>query len=122
MSQNQNPLQTASTQFARTEGSWSRAEKRVARKIFDKAYRRQCDSVRARLKDMIASAVDPADIWHIHDCLSEERKRTEELFEFRPAILILVFARLLADGLVTEAELGELSPEKVAQIRRIFEH
>src|SRR5437660_9063077 len=104
MSQNQeNPLPTLATQFAPMEVRWSLGEKKAARKVFDKAYRRQCDSVRARVKDMITTAVDPADIWRIHDYLSRERRRTDELFEFRYSVLILVFARLLADGSLTEA-------------------
>ena len=81
----------------------------------------QCDSVRARLKDMIASAVDPSDILRVHDYLSHERRRTDEVFEFRPSLLIPAFAMLLADGLVSEAELSELSREKVAQIHRMVE-
>ncbi len=122
MPQNQNHLQTLAAQFASMEVRWSPGEKKAARKIFDKAYRRRCDSVRARLKDMITTAVDPADVWHIHDYLSQERRRTDELFEFRYSVLILVFARLLADGSLTEAELSELSFDKVTRIRRIIEH
>jgi Photoprotection regulator fluorescence recovery protein len=121
MSQNQNDASTRAQQYIRTESAWSHAEKRAARRIFDKAYRRQCHSIRDKLKSMIAAAVDPPDIWRIHDYLSEERRRTDKLFDYRYSVLILVFARLLADGLLTEAELNELSPEKAAQIRRIVE-
>jgi hypothetical protein len=121
MPQNQNDASIRADQYIRTEPSWYHAEKKAARRIFDKAYRRQCDSIRAKLKDMIAAAVDPPDIWLIHDYLSEERKRTDELFDFRYSVLILVFAGLLGDGLLTEAELNELSPEKVAQIRRVIQ-
>jgi hypothetical protein len=122
MSQNQNHLPTLAAQFAPMEVRWSPGEKKAARKIFDKAYRRRCDSIRARLKEMITTAVEPVDIWSIHDYLSRERRRTDELFEFRYSVLILVFARLLADGSLTEAELSELAADKVAQIRRIVEH
>jgi hypothetical protein len=31
-----------------------------------------------------------------------------------------VFARLLTDGLLSESELSELSPDKIAQIRSII--
>jgi photoprotection regulator FRP-like protein len=121
MPQNQNDTSTRAERYVRTESAWSHAEKKAARRIFDKAYRRECHSIRDKLKDMIAAAEDAPDIWRIHDYLSEERVRTDELFDYRYSALIFVFARLLADGLVTEAELNELSPEKVAQIRRIVE-
>lgn len=46
---------------------WSDAEKKVARKIFDAAYMRECNDVTARLKDLALKASAPEDIWKILD-------------------------------------------------------
>lgn len=68
---------------------------------------------------MIAKAPDdPSVIWRIHDYLSEERRRTDTLFDYRYSVLLMVFSRLLRDGWLTEADLASLSKDKMEQIRQ----
>jgi hypothetical protein len=48
------------------EMKWSKVEKELARRVFDNAYRRECDSMAFKLKEMIEGVSQPSDIWKIH--------------------------------------------------------
>jgi len=45
--------------------TWTVPEKKAARKAFDKAFERQCASITAEVKKMIASASVSFDIWRV---------------------------------------------------------
>jgi hypothetical protein len=62
------------------ESVWSGAEKKVARKAFDRAYHRKCADIAARMKKMAASASAPSDLRKIHDYLSEQRRIVDTPF------------------------------------------
>ena len=99
------------------EVTWSATEKKIARKAFNQAYRRQCETILAQLKKMIARAAEPADIWKVHDYLSIQRKRTDQKYDYRYSVLLQVFARLLREGWLTEADLDGLQDDKIDRIR-----
>ncbi|MGC2111462.1 MAG: hypothetical protein WA655_18245 [Candidatus Korobacteraceae bacterium] len=98
---------------------WSATEKRVAREVFQRAYGKQCAAIRAKLRKMISQASEPSDIWSIHDFLSEERKRTDEVFDFRYSVLIQVFGTLLREGWLNKHDLAGLSEDKITKIQQI---
>ena len=98
--------------------TWSAAEKKAARGAFEQAYHKQCTAIAAKVKQMIGQAsTDPTVIWRIHDYLSQERKNTDEVFDYRYSVLITVFGKLLRDGWLTEADLAGLQEDKMEKIR-----
>jgi hypothetical protein len=98
---------------------WSPTEKKIARRAFDAALGRQCAVVTAKLKKMAANASIPADLWKIHDYLTEQRQNVDKVYDYRYSMLILVFARLLRDGWLTEADLEGIAEEKLKHIHSI---
>ncbi len=96
---------------------WSGAEKAIARKAFENAYERECGEVLTELKKMTATASSPRDIWKIHDYLSEQRRNTDEKYDYRYSVLIFVFAKLISEGWLTEHELLGLREDKIEKIR-----
>ncbi len=101
--------------------TWSAAEKKAARAAFERAYHKQCAAIGAKVKQMITQAPDdPRVIWGIHEYLSEKRRETDELFDYRYSVLIFVFGRLLGEGWLTEADLAGLSKDKMETIRRLI--
>lgn len=66
---------------------------------------------------MLGAAAGPADLWRIHDYLTEQRDRTGEKYDYRYSVLPFVFARLLKEGWRAEADLEGLSADKREIIR-----
>jgi|HubBroStandDraft_4_1064222.scaffolds.fasta_scaffold308766_1 hypothetical protein len=106
-----------SVESFREQISWSAAEKRLARKVFDQAFERQCASITAEAKKMIDSVSVPSDIWRVHDYLSQHRRTVDKLYDYRYSVLLIVFARLLRDGWLTEADLIGLQKDKIERIK-----
>jgi len=96
---------------------WSKAEKVTAKQAFDTAYQRECEALARKLKEMVAAAREPVDIWRIHDFLTTQRKQIDEKYDYRYSVLILVFARLLREGWLKEADLEGLGEDKVEKIK-----
>jgi hypothetical protein len=96
---------------------WSKTEKSVARRAFEAAYQKECAAITAKLKEMIATASEPADLWRIHDYLTKQLKRIEEKYDYRYSVLILLFALLLKEGWLDEAELQGLQEDKIEKIK-----
>lgn len=101
------------------EITWTPAEKKAARRAFDAAYERECRAIAEKLRRMIEDESDPRSIWRIHDYLSEQRRETDEKYDYRYSVLILVFSRLLKEGWLTEADLSDLHEDKIERIRAL---
>ena len=101
------------------EMTWSKTEKELARRIFDNAYRRECDSIAAKLKEMIAGVSKPSGMWEIHNYLTEQRDLTDAKYDYRYSRLTLVFAQLLDEGWVNEKDLEGLREEKIEKIKKM---
>ncbi len=97
---------------------WSQPEKAIARKAFDNAYSRECSVILEKLKKMIANASGPPDIWKIHDYLSVQRRETDNKYDYRYSVLLQVFARLLNENWITEADLQGLREDKIEIIKK----
>jgi Photoprotection regulator fluorescence recovery protein len=100
------------------ETAWSAAEKKTARRAFDRAYQRKCADVAAEVKKMVAGPSSPSDLWQIHDYLSEQRETTDLTFDYRYSVLLSVFGHLLREGWLTEADLLGLEQDKIEKIKR----
>lgn len=96
---------------------WSKAEKQVARRAFEAAYERECRAIRAKVVQMLERKGDVRQIWRIHDYLSEERRETDRKYDYRYSVLEMVFARLLREGWLKEAELSGLGQDKIERIK-----
>jgi hypothetical protein len=101
------------------EINWSKSEKVVARRAFDTAYKRECDAITAKLKEMIAKATEPKHIWRIHDYLTRQRKNIDEKYVYRYSILTLIFARLLSEGWLKMSDLEGLGEDKIEEIKKL---
>jgi photoprotection regulator FRP-like protein len=100
------------------ELKWSKSEKDVARQAFDKAYLKECQAIVNRAKSMIAKISNPREIWKVEDYLFDERKQTDEKYNFRRSMLPLVFTRLIEEGWLKEADLKGLGEDKLQMIRK----
>jgi hypothetical protein len=99
---------------------WTKAEKHVARRAYDLAYERECRSIRAKVEQMLKADNDIRQIWRIHDYLSKERRETDRKYDYRYSVLIYVFARLIGEGWITEADLSGLGKDKTQRIKAIL--
>lgn len=96
---------------------WSQTEKKIAREAFNKAYQKECNVIIAKLKKMIKTTKEPDDIWHICDYLTEQRDRTDEKYDYRYSVLIFVFARLIKEGWLKEADLEGIGKDKIEKVQ-----
>ena len=101
--------------------TWSKGEKAIARRAFEQAYERECTALAGEVRRRAIRIKEPSDMWALHDLLTRERKTTDEKFDYRYSVLIFVFARLIREGLLDEAELAGLAEEKLAKINLILE-
>lgn len=99
------------------EMKWSKTEKEAARRAFEGAYRKECGAIAAKIKEMVAAASEPEDLWQIHDVLTKQRRRTDEKYDYRYSVLLFVFARLLKEGWIMETDLQGLADDKIEAIR-----
>jgi hypothetical protein len=100
----------------RIESTWSGAEKKIARKAFDRAFERQCATITEKAQQMLATTSPPHGIWQVHDYLSRERKKVDQTYDYRYSVLISVFAQLLRQGWLKKTDLAGLPPDKIELI------
>ena len=98
---------------------WSESEKKVARVVFDAAFRRECAAILSKLKELAASATTPQDMWAIDDYLDRQRREIDSKYDYRYSQLIFVFGRLLRENWIDVEALPGLSAEKLNYIQGI---
>ena len=98
---------------------WSEAEKKIARKAFNAALKRECAVVMEKLKSLAAKAERPDDIWAIHDYLTAQRQTIDGKYDYRYSQLIIVFGRLLRENWIEDEDLEGLGEDKLQSIRCI---
>jgi Photoprotection regulator fluorescence recovery protein len=101
--------------------NWSKTEKAVARQAFDAALSREFAALADEVRKRANSIADPGDIWELHDFLSRQRKMIDEKYDYRYSQLVFVFAQLIREDWLTEAELAGLDEDKLARIRSLLE-
>ena len=106
-----------SAQQVKNEVTWTATEKKIARRAFDKAFERHCTKITLEARKMLENLSAPSDIWRVHEYLSENRKTVDRIYQYRYSDLLLVFARLMRDEWLTEADLAGLQQEKIASIK-----
>lgn len=99
---------------------WTDKEKKIARRAFDAAVERERVALLAEFKEKAVLANDFDDLWAIQAYLTKKQRALESKYDYRYSQLEFVFAVLLRDKRVTEAELAGLSEEKLSVIRRML--
>ncbi len=98
------------------EYSWSKIEKKEARRIFDKALQKECDIMIERLRDFAAMATSIHNLAGINNYLTKSLDKIDRKYDYRYSQLINVFALLLAEENISKSDLDVLSTDKVKQI------
>jgi hypothetical protein len=99
------------------EVKWSKTGREAARRAFERVYLKECAAIAAKTREMAATASEPEDLWRIHDLLTRERRWTDEKYDYRYSVLLFVFARLLNEGWIAEADIQGLADDKIEAIR-----
>jgi hypothetical protein len=100
------------------EINWSKSERVIARRAFDTAHKRECDTIITKLKEMIVKTKEPVHIWQIYDYLTEQKENIDEKYVYRYSILTLIFARLLSEGWLKKSDLEGLGDDKIKEIKK----
>jgi len=98
---------------------WSNTEKILARKAYDRAYERECTKISEKVRGMLSRMEDPKEIWKIFDYLKKNRREMDSKYDYRYLILIIVFGKLMKEGLILDSDIDKLSQDKIDAIRRI---
>jgi hypothetical protein len=61
------------------EVKWTAAEKKTARRAFDKAFERHCTTITAEARRMRETVIAPADIWRVQEYLTDQDIKTLSL-------------------------------------------
>jgi hypothetical protein len=95
---------------------WSKTEKQIAKKAFEKAYEQECADLAKKICSRAEKIKEPADIWHLRDFVNKRLREIENRYDYRYSVLILVFAGLIRDGWLNFDDLTGLSQEKIGRI------
>jgi len=98
---------------------WSKREKKIARKAFDKAYQREMEIIKKEILNRLNKMKSVDQIWDLHDFLSAKRNNMADKYDYRYSMLITVFGKLLAEGYISEEDLCGLDDEKLTSIKNI---
>ena len=99
--------------------TWTEAEKKIARRVFNAALKRELAEVMAEFKSRAADAKDPDDMWSVLEYLAEARQQIDTKYDFRYSQLPIVLGRLLRENRIEEGDLTGLSEEKLAYVRAV---
>jgi len=103
----------------RNEPDWSGRERKIARKVFDAALKRELQDVMRETKHVANKIKEPADVWNLEHHLTQRRKDIDRRYDFRSSRLTQVLAMLLCEGRIAEEELRGLRDDKVKAIRSL---
>jgi len=98
---------------------WSESEKKLSRRVFEAALQVELADIIAKFKAKAAAVTTPDEMWAVQEFLAKNQREIEQKYDYRYSQLILVFARLVREGRITEEQLHGLSEEKLSYIRHI---
>jgi hypothetical protein len=96
---------------------WSDAEKKIARRVYEKALQQELDGVIHKVKEMARDIKEPSDLWKMEDYLTRRRKDIDSTYDYRYSQLPIVFAQLVRKGQIRVEDLQGLGEEKLAYVR-----
>ena len=98
------------------EISWTGAEKKIARRVFDKALENELAEIMMKFKKKAQEAKVMDDIWKTKDYLIKAQNEINRKYDFRYSVLGIVFGVLLREKRIAEHDLNGLSLEKINMI------
>ncbi len=99
-----------------SDTEWSNTEKKIAQEAFEKAYKREINTLISVVRQQANEITELDDIWRLHDFLSARRHEIDGKYDYRYSVLIFVFSGLLKDGWLHLHELEGLDKNKLAKI------
>ena len=99
---------------------WSKTEKQIAKKAFEKAYGREYAELAKEIRSKAEKITEPSDIWRLQDLLNKRVKEIGNKYDYRDSVLIWVFARLIKDGWLNFDDLRGLNQEKIDRITTLL--
>jgi len=96
---------------------WSPSEKAIARKAYNQAFEREMAGAIAKVKKKADEIKEPDDLWKLQEHLTKLRRQIDEKYDYRYSVLHTVFARLIYEGHLSEAELQGIGEDKMKYIR-----
>jgi hypothetical protein len=98
---------------------WSPSEKAAARKAFDQAQKRELEVVIREVKNRANRLDKWSDLWELERYLTECGKEVDSKYDYRYSVLLMVFGRLIREGLLSEQELHGLAEDNLGYIRLV---
>src|SRR5271169_6175876 len=99
------------------EMRWSKSERAIARKSFDRALNQELQEVIQQAKKTAAEIKQASELWELEQYLTQRRKEIDRKYEYRASKLSYVFGTLLHEGRLTEHDLRGLREDKLEAIR-----
>ena len=96
--------------------TWSITEKEIAQEMFNRAYKREIETLIKDIREKASAIADLNELWQLHDHLSAKRHEIEGKYEYDYTSLLFVFAELVRDGWLHLDELNQLDRGKLAKI------
>ncbi|MHB1674051.1 MAG: hypothetical protein ACYCSP_07360 [Acidobacteriaceae bacterium] len=96
---------------------WSPAEKASARRAFHRALKKELDAIMQKAKARAARIEEISELWELEHWLTERRHEIDRKYDYRYSVLPQVFAVLLRDGWLSEADLDGIGQDKIDRIR-----
>ena len=96
---------------------WSPAEKASARGAFHLALKKELDAIMQEAKERAARIEEISGLWELEDWLTERHREIDRKYDYRYSVLPLVFAVLLREGRLSEADLDGIGQDKIDRIR-----
>jgi hypothetical protein len=90
-----------------------------AREAYDRAYERECTKIMEKVHGMLSGMEDPKEIWKIDDYLRKIKREMDSRYDYRYSILIIVFGKLMREGLILDSDIEKFSQDKIDAIKRI---
>ena len=97
--------------------SWSREEKIIGRRAFQRALRAELDGVVRECKERAAKIQEVAEVWELETYLSQRRDQIDRKFDFRYSVLPMVLGGLMREGALSEEDFKGLREDKLGFIR-----
>lgn len=95
---------------------WSETEKEIAHQAFNRAYERELMTLIEYVREQSNNIDKIDDVWTLHDFLSAKRHQIDGKYDFRYSVLLFVFADLLKEGWLHQADIEGLEKDKLAKI------
>ena len=78
---------------------WSKSERTIARKAFERALNKELQEVIEQVKQMAAAIKHPSELWELEHHLTQRRKEIDRKYEYRASKFPFVFSSTKAASL-----------------------